>query len=109
MTGGDWDDGHIRLGGGHLWRDSAGGQLRYKDGAPTAGNDGSPLHSPAGTDSNWGGTYWGTSASAAHNTGNEVCALAGLTCADTFDLGSSASIACGSAGHVTARFVVLCH
>jgi len=39
IDGGDWDEGHLRLGNYHIWVDSA-GDLRIKNGAPTSSTDG---------------------------------------------------------------------
>ncbi len=109
MEGGGWNDGHLKLEDAHVWMDKSDNLLRFKDGAPAAQNDGTPLHSPAGTNANWGGMYWGDDTSAAHDTGDEICALAGLSCLETYDMGAATATACGSDIHVTARFQVLCH
>ncbi len=109
MEGGGWEDGHLRLENAHVWMDKADNVLRLKNGAPTAQSDGAPLHSPEGTTVNWGGTYWGDTGSAAHDTGNEVCALAKLTCLETYDMGSATATSCSASSHGTARFQVLCY
>jgi hypothetical protein len=107
LKGGGWADGHLRMGQGHIWMDAGG--LRFKSGSPTGASDGSPLHSPPGTDSSWGGVYWGDASSPDHNTGDKVCALAQLACKETYGLGSSTPDSCTVASHPTTVFLALCH
>lgn len=109
LAGGGWNDGHLRLGDGHVWMDSTAGVPRFSVGAPAAESDGTPLHSPPGTDSRWGGIHWGDSTSPDHNTGSKVCALAGLTCRETYEMGSATALNCETASHATDRFLALCH
>jgi len=108
MKGGTWNDGHLVLDDGHLWFDSAAGLFRRSAAAPTAQDDGAPLHSPAGTDSNWGGIYWGDGTDSVHDSGSEICTLAGLSCRETYDMGASSSTTCGSSAHA-GRFMALCY
>jgi hypothetical protein len=109
LQGGGWQDGHLQLGAAHLWYDSGSQSVRVSAGAPTAAGDGSPLHAPPGSNVNWGGMYWGDENSSAHDSGNEVCALAGLSCLETYDMGASNADSCSTTNHGTDRFLVLCY
>jgi hypothetical protein len=109
LKGGGWEDGHLRLENGHLWMDKSSNVMRFKNGAPTAESDGAPLHSPQGTSTGWGGVYWGASGFADFDSGDEVCALAGLTCKETYDMGSTTPLACDASSHATPSFLALCY
>ena len=65
--------------------------------------------SPAGTNASWGGMYWGDANSAAHDSGDEICSLAGLSCLETYDMGKSGADTCSFSAHATDRFLVLCY
>jgi len=109
LEGGGWNSGHLRLGDGHVWLDPSSSTLRFNDGAPGAAGDGAPVHSPPGTDVNWGVIYWGNSNSVDHDTGDEVCALAGLACKETYDMGATTPQSCALSDHSTAGFQAFCH
>ena len=109
LKGGGWEDGHLRLENGHLWVDMTNNVVRYKNGAPTSETDGAPLYLPPGTNAAWGGAYWGDSGSADYDTGDEVCALAGLSCKETYDMGSATPLACSSSSHATPSYLALCY
>jgi hypothetical protein len=110
LAGGSWDDGHIQLGNSHLWMDETNSVIRYKAGTPGSETDGTPLHQPPGSNTDWGTTYWGNGNSANHDTGDEVCALANQLCMETYNMGSADVISCSdSASHTESRFLVLCN
>lgn len=109
LKGGGWEDGHLRLENGHLWVDKTNNVVRYKNGAPTSETDGAPLYVPPGTNAAWGGAYWGDSGNGDYDTGDEVCALAGLSCKETYDMGSPAPLACSSSSHATPSYLALCY
>jgi hypothetical protein len=109
MRGGGWDDGHLRVENGHIWMDKPNNSLRFKNGAPVSEGDGYPLHSPPGTDASWGGVYWGDASSPDQDSGDEVCALAQLTCKETYDMGASTPTACDSSAHTSPSFLALCY
>ena len=109
MRGGNATNGHIQLDDGHLWMDAGSGQMRFKQGEPTSDSDGRPLHVPPTDGPNWGQSYWGTTASAAHDSGDEVCALAGMTCLEVYDMNAASPSTCATTTHSSPRFMAFCY
>lgn len=109
MRGGNATNGHLQLDDGHLWMDPGSGMLRWQQGAPAANGDGRPLHAAPTDGPNWGQTFWGTTASSAHDSGDEVCALAGMTCLEVYDMTSTSASSCATTTHSSARFTVFCY
>ena len=109
FEGGSWNNGHLELAQGHLWRDGTAGTLRYKSAAaPASESDGSVLLSGTSADTH-GFVLWGvsTSADAGYDSGTEVCAASGLTCVDTTEIANAASIDCRAA-HTSRRWIAYC-
>jgi len=117
FEGGGIENGHIMLDSvnqAHLY--FVDGDLTYRtwmgaDGDLTTANEtrGAPLHSPRGTDANWGTTIWGLGSNGTTSTGNEVCALARLDC----EAVENSSVASGDLctteqGTDTGKFLALC-
>jgi len=105
MAGGGFDDGHLSLGGGHIWFDPAGRRFRVKSQAPTAQADGTPLVTGTGSDSH-GLLKWGDGRDPTFDTGLEVCAASGLTCVRT--MSTSGEAANCSDSHPGEFFYALC-
>ncbi|MDH3627226.1 MAG: hypothetical protein OES25_06165 [Acidobacteriota bacterium] len=108
LAGGNWNNGHLLLGNMHLWADSAAQQVRVNGSSPTSAADGQPIHAPRGTTPNWGGVFWSDGTDSALNTGDEVCAAAGMTCKEVYTMGSAVSDTCSTNQNNTV-FMAFCY
>ena len=108
LAGGDWNSGHLLLGGVHIWDDAGSQQLRASNVSPTAATDGAPLHAPAGTTSNWGSVFWSDGTDSALNSGDEVCTAAGMSCKEVYPMGAAVPQSCASNLNSTV-FMAFCY
>lgn len=108
LTGGDWNSGHLLLGGVHIWDDADSQQLRASSVLPTSATDGAPLHAPAGTTSNWGSVFWSDGTDSALNSGDEVCTTAGMSCREVYPMGAAVPQTCAAILNNTV-FMAFCY
>ncbi len=111
LDGANWNNGHIQLFQGHLWRDAVRGVLRYKNSAaPTSEVDGNPVVTGTNSDAH-GVVLWGvsTAINPGFDTGDEVCAASGvgLKCVDTSDINRDVTTPCNQT-HSMAKWLAFC-
>ncbi len=111
LDGANWNNGHIQLFQGHLWRDAVRGVLRYKNSAaPVSDVDGNALVTGTGSDAH-GVVLWGvsTAINPSFDTGDEVCAASGvgLKCVETSDINRDTSTPCDQT-HSRSKWLAFC-
>lgn len=111
FDGGNWDDGHLMVGGvpivaDHLWRDQGAEVWRTRtDGAPASEADGQAFVTGTGATTH-GPVLWGDGSSG-FDTGDAVCAASGLACRQTFAIGDATPRDCASETY-GGSFLALC-
>ncbi len=103
FMGDGYNTGHLQMNNCHLWNDAT-EALRAKCSVPTSDTDGELLMASGVT--THGEVHFGTT-DASFDTGTEVCAGFGKTCADSYLVGSATPVACGTTH--AASFYAFCY